>query len=810
MQRRGGNHRGAFPENDRGDGSSHLSDYTAADRQRDRKMQRKQQRAASKRARVEKHEAAVVYRRQAREAAAHYRLEESQRRERAVVEQQQRKLKKKQRASVSIATKKDADGPSQKRRRSASVGEKVPSCSDTLATVAREKRMKKDRLLSARGASSTTPTPKSPPASHHTMVEVPIIIAEKARRLVNKLTMSNVSDLTKDLSADLLGGSGIPRSTAVAGLAQQIQRLCALEAGPLSTTGTLPFAGLLRGIQLLHGAQVGADLIEHLSFYFQAQLDAGNEGAASNTLMVLAQLYLLYGVDVVYVLSLLRMLLRQGAHVGHGSGAAAGGQAMCAAACGLALMRACGEKLLKEGPSELEAALQDARRVSARIGSITGTARFSALVDLMGEIAAGHGRKGRRTATEQDAPVEMMLDKLCLLLPGMDSGNSSSGNTRVASSQKRTMRRLVLTTSVLSGISWEQMMEVEKPPRWYGGGALWSSRADKGGVTVPQDDRDALEDTASSASRDSFDEEERKRERVSRIRAEEKAISGQRLNTEHKRDIFKCLSAATDDLECFNMLMHRDPGYTRFHDVCAVLLQCCYQGKNYNPYYGQVLLRFCSAKPACVKTLQFAIWDRFKSIRIDAVDIAGYFNLSCLLTDLIDQGIYTLSLLRGLDLEDTNKTVGLFARILLLRLMLQLQPHRLTQLFFGGDGSSAHDLNVDTTSLRRLLTKFVSLYFIDEAASKRWLPMLYDVVASGTAFDVHRRGGGGQDDRAPDDAVQDILVRNASRPTSSLASEADAPSRRRISSTPMTPDDQMEVFLKRVKVVFKALRGGIS
>ncbi|GET90720.1 hypothetical protein, conserved [Leishmania tarentolae] len=816
-----------------------------ADRQRDRKARRRQERQDKKKLRIMQHEQWAQERQQARKAA----------RESRAADQLQRQ-RKRQRAERAVTSKGEQIGKRHKDE------ETLKNKSETCARATANGRAEK---TCATGLKSGADKPgicapavvmTTPPASSLVdLTPVPAEVAEKARRLVNKLTTANVVDLTNDLS-DYMATPGVSRANVVRGLAQQIERLCRLEAGPLSTTGTLPFAGLLRGLQLLQGNQVGSELVERVSFSLHAQLEAAEEAAAGNTLMVLAQLYLLHGVDVVFVMSLLRTLLRQGTRLlDHcrdddvassdapsssppSSAPAVAVQAVCACACGLALMRACGEKLLKESPAELEASLQEARRASAKMRNITGTARFAALVEVMDDIAAGRTRKARRAITEEAAPVEAMLEDLCSLLPGQEKATST---------QRRTMKRLVLTTNIMSGLTWAQVTSPEKPPRWYIPGVMETCAASggendngpaaaadgRGSGTVPvskDNGRSFHTPPPHSASTtddeseriEKVDEAELKKEQITRMRAEEKALSGQRLNTEHKREIFKCIATATDDLECFTMLMYRDPGYTRFHDVCAVLLQCAYQERKYNPYYVQVLMRFCSAKSACTKTLQFAIWDRFKSIRIEHTDIVGYFNFACCIADLMQHGVYNLSLLRGLDLENTNKTIGLFTRMLLLRLIFQLPASRLTQLFFGGDGRSAHDLQVDTSVLRRLLTKFMSLYFIDESASKRWLPNFYEVVAAGTDFDVsvavepqvtpRLRDSAAPAADAGNETAEDLVLRHgADRLSSMLLDNPLESSRAALSRTSSASSSEATLvqFMKRVHVVYKALKHGI-
>ncbi|EKG05746.1 hypothetical protein TCSYLVIO_003174 [Trypanosoma cruzi] len=580
---------------------------------------------------------------------------------------------------------------------------------------------------------------------------------ELTRRIINKLTVHNVVDLTRETS-ELFGGAvkGSSRASVLRSLSEHINCMCMLDTGPLTPIASLSFAGLIRGLQLLHGNVVGSELIESLCFALQEHLNKYNETSASNGAMVLAHLYVLNAVDSLLISSFIRSALQMQMK-GH--------QGVCAAACTLTLLRACGEKLLKEAPGQMEQALTEAKSYKRQQEC---NVRCSTLLNYIADILSGHTRSAKRTVDEEEVPVELLLSDMTTLLP---SGGKPSN--------KRFLYRIMSTTSVLTGVTWARMMRTDKPSRWFVLGAWDDVDGNENSSVLPKTNAEAIffADSVSEDTDDEEDEVEVKAERIRQLRQQERAISGQRFNTENKREVFQALTNASDDLEAFTLLIHRDPSFSRLHDTFAVLLQCAYQEKVYNPYYAQVIQRFCSAKESCKNTLQFALWDMFKLVRVEPVDVTGYFNLSCLLAHLIEAGVFTLAVLRGLDLDCTNRTIGLFTRILLLRLIFQLPPARLAEVFFGGDGFRAHDVKIDTSVLRSNLSKVVERYFVDEREAGKWIPHFYDVVARGTFFDVHRRDGPegiGGDEGFMDD------------------------------------ETRLQLFMKRIQVVFKALRGGIS
>ncbi|KEG09814.1 putative nucleolar MIF4G domain-containing protein 1-like [Trypanosoma grayi] len=738
------------------------------DKQQGRKQRRRSERQARKQARIEAHERWVEQRRLLREGVNGQRVKKQHTRQPTDFSADAPVSAAPMKEGGKVRTTGDSRAPhtlkkdKSKRKREKDAAKKKKNGNE----VSERSGADPSRELTGKtNETEITPAKYLPPTLRGKVTqERGTALNEVTRRIINKLTVRNVADMTKEAS-DLFGGGveGATRASVLCSLAHHINRICMLDAGPLTPIVSLPFAGLIRGMQLLHGNVVGAELVESLSLALQEHLQNDNETAVSNGAMVLAHLYVLNAVDSVLVSSFLRSVLRIGS-----SGN------VCAVAGGLTLLRACGEKLLKEAPGQMERALAEAKAYGREQ---QGTNRYTALLGYITDIVRGHTRSAKRTVGEEEVPIESILNDMVTLLPG---GSSSSGGG--TSTNRRALLRITTTTNVLSGVTWERMIRKDKPPRWFAPGA-W----DKAEMEESEEDRDGTssqeEEAASSSSfstdsetESEDDETELKAERIRQLREQEKAISGQRLNTENKREVFQCIVNASDDLEAFTLLMHRDPSFSRLHDTLTVLLQCCYQEKVYNPYYTQVIQRFCSAKGSCRNSLQFALWDMFKVIRMESVDVTGYLNLSCLLTQLIEGGVFTLGVLRGLDMDSTNRTIGLFTRILLLRLILQLPAAKLTEVFFGGDGFRAHDVKIDTGVLRSNLAKLMERYFVDERESQKWIPHFYDVVAAGTPFDVHRRGKNAESD---DDK-------------------------------PKGEEEQLQLFVKRIRVVFKALKSGIS
>lgn len=726
-------------------------------------------------------------------------------------------------------------------------------------------------------------------------------------------------------------------------------------SGIPTVTACLPFAGLLRGLQLLGGEMVSGQLIEYLCLALHSHVQDGEESTANALVMLLALLYRLYGVDVVLLSSLLqyfvstaekevaRLLLDEtetassdaaGLSASSSPPPALPPHVLCSASCGATLLQTCGEKLWKEKPTLVDAMVRRTKQLAERLTPfypstastshcpprpttphakggdgtntpnpvaspphanpmIAGSARFVALVQVMRESSHGKHTPSKRgskkrfvdAAADTDAErVEQMLQDLKQLLPSYSRlllsksegsakqlssrqgkerggggggggdlgstqddaslpGGASAKSSSVVSSltphQDRLLTRVIQTTHRLEGISFEHLLLPEKPPRWWVPGVL----ADAIQETPDTEGDEEEEKEEEEDEEEDEEEEEREREKkssklqqIKEMRAQEKAIAGQRFHTENTREIFRCFTSATDDLDAFSMLLRRDPQYQHFPDVCKVALQCCVQEKHVNPFYGSVLERFCHSRRACRVVLQFVLWDYFKSVRLSSVpDMCGFLNIASTIATWMENGVFDLTVLRGLDLEETNKMIGLLARVILLRILLFLSPKQLLTIFFGGDGSVALDFKTDTTVLRASLNTLLERYFEEEDHPKRptttprptrvgkqsrrplpspqeeeaeeeerkqppthapvssntkWLVELYDVVAAGTAFDIYA---------APSSST---LLLPTSLAEGTATSDGDG-------KPPLSLENSLAAFQKRVKIARKALNQGL-
>lgn len=68
-------------------------------------------------------------------------------------------------------------------------------------------------------------------------------------------------------------------------------------------------------------------------------------------------------------------------------------------------------------------------------------------------------------------------------------------------------------------------------------------------------------------------------------------------------------------------------------ELIYILIVCALHEREYNPFYANLIERFCEHKRTFQLTMQFAIWDRLK--QMDTMKKHQRQNLAILIADLI-------------------------------------------------------------------------------------------------------------------------------------------------------------------------------
>jgi nucleolar MIF4G domain-containing protein 1 len=129
------------------------------------------------------------------------------------------------------------------------------------------------------------------------------------RSVCNKLTPNNIPSLTEAVT-DLFVTGKYPRADVLASLAENIVANAIVQDTPVTASVSLAYAGLLRGLQILHGNDVGAPVVEHLcKEVAKQQRNQETESPLKNGAMLLASLFVSHCVDCDLAVTFLHALL---------------------------------------------------------------------------------------------------------------------------------------------------------------------------------------------------------------------------------------------------------------------------------------------------------------------------------------------------------------------------------------------------------------------------------------------------------------------------------------------------------------------
>ncbi|XP_063243900.1 nucleolar MIF4G domain-containing protein 1 [Bacillus rossius redtenbacheri] len=153
----------------------------------------------------------------------------------------------------------------------------------------------------------------------------------------------------------------------------------------------------------------------------------------------------------------------------------------------------------------------------------------------------------------------------------------------------------------------------------------------------------------------------------------------QRMNTDVRRNVFCILMTAEDYLDAFEKLLRLGLKNQQEREIVYVLLHCCLQEKNFNPYYGFLAQKFCDFDRKYQMTLQFSLWDKFKELQ--TFNQQQTTNLAKLLTHLLLEKGLPISVLKVVEFTNVDKATVRLLRQTLLGVLLAPGEDASLQVF---------------------------------------------------------------------------------------------------------------------------------
>ncbi|XP_059472617.1 nucleolar MIF4G domain-containing protein 1 [Neocloeon triangulifer] len=153
----------------------------------------------------------------------------------------------------------------------------------------------------------------------------------------------------------------------------------------------------------------------------------------------------------------------------------------------------------------------------------------------------------------------------------------------------------------------------------------------------------------------------------------------QRMNTDLRRNIFCILMTAEDFIDAFDKLLHLGVKGQQEREIPYVILDCCLQEQNFNPYYAHLSQKFCDYDRKFKMSVQCSIWDKIKELNTLSKSVAR--NLASFTSFLVLNGGLTLAVLKVIEFSDLDKTHVRFVRQVLLSLLLAKKEQECIEAF---------------------------------------------------------------------------------------------------------------------------------
>ncbi|CAL1535331.1 unnamed protein product [Lymnaea stagnalis] len=210
-------------------------------------------------------------------------------------------------------------------------------------------------------------------------------------------------------------------------------------------------------------------------------------------------------------------------------------------------------------------------------------------------------------------------------------------------------------------ISLEDLLKADHVGRWWIVGSAWDGRKD-----AFENAKDAKSKTETSVT-GTFSKQMLK------------LAKQQGMNTDIRRHIFCILGTSEDFEDAFARLLRLGLNRSQEREIIHVLLHCCMNEKEYNPFYSFVAQKFCTFDRRFMITVQFSMWDKFKVM--DSMDKASRIKLGHLLSHLLLTKALSVSIFKVVEFGMENKKMIRFLVQVLTEILTSPNETTVVEIF---------------------------------------------------------------------------------------------------------------------------------
>ncbi|XP_018561750.1 nucleolar MIF4G domain-containing protein 1 homolog [Anoplophora glabripennis] len=266
-------------------------------------------------------------------------------------------------------------------------------------------------------------------------------------------------------------------------------------------------------------------------------------------------------------------------------------------------------------------------------------------------------RAGAASEEVKDNPrVKFMLDIL-LAIKNNNVTKIPNYDTSYSEHLKKIMKAFIRKGNYVTqlNISLEDLLKADERGRWWVVGSAWTGNTQN------------IDKLGKSAKADGFSEK--------LLLLAKK----QRMNTNTRRNIFCIIMSAEDYLDAFEKLLHLNLKNQQEREIINIILHCCLQEKQYNPYYAVLAQKFCEYDRKYQMNIKCSIWDKLKSLGEHSGSQLS--NLAKMLTHLFIEKGLPISTLKIVEFGELDKITLRFMRQILLGILLHKDLNTCLSVF---------------------------------------------------------------------------------------------------------------------------------
>ncbi|KAL7306624.1 hypothetical protein TKK_0001305 [Trichogramma kaykai] len=158
-----------------------------------------------------------------------------------------------------------------------------------------------------------------------------------------------------------------------------------------------------------------------------------------------------------------------------------------------------------------------------------------------------------------------------------------------------------------------------------------------------------------------------------------KLAAAQRMNTDVRKNIFCILMTAEDYLDAFEKLNHLGLKDSQEREIINVILSCCMQEKNFNPYYAVLLKKFNDFHKKYHMMIENTFWYKIKTI--DTCNSLQITNIGKTVSYLFLNNALPLTVLKVIKFGEMDKATVKFCKKLMLDILLHNNVETCLALF---------------------------------------------------------------------------------------------------------------------------------